>query len=1649
MTASTSVHSNALNFMSFMKSGVDPRTGQYTVSVSLPDIQTNDLRGPGFALALAFNPLNPVDSGFGMGWNLQLSQYTLGNNMLSLSTGETFKVNDSDSGQLLMTEKKLDSFHFYKDSSTRYRVMHTSGLIEILELHGSAESQVALPVEIYSPTGHKLTLLYATFNGTYTILESISDASGQILLKVKRSDSLLEILLQPFAGADGGPLARFAMTLRGSDKHVTQITLPTEDEASWRFDYRPVFDHLCIIMIETPTGGHEDVFYQDTGHQFPEGNSRTPLPRVTRHLTSPGFGQPMVDVRYTYPEERNFLGFGLSINWTDDGLDNLYKYNGPYEYQCVESLWVGEGVVRSIERTFNRFHLLTSEKTIQNNNVQEVKTRYNIQEGASFEAQLTYYQLPKDVETRWSQLDDATRLRSETVSNTYYPNGNMKVQTQASGVVETSTYFPPDLEGFIRQLESRTVTPAASSNGEAPTLRTRYRYLDLPPLADSGLANWSVIESETLVQLDASTEQELQRTDYDYINKPDDAFLHGRPQRQTVTLNAKSTITDYLYSKLDSPELGVPVQQTTETLSTDFDTVSKSITQQHSLLTAQQLLSRTDGVETHYAYDVLNRVIRETVAPGTDFEASRKYEYTLCASVGQQAEQLHTNAKGVKTRTLLDGLGRSILEERDHFDSELPSRTRQTYAAVYDAWNNLSEETEFDWWDGGSLTLRSQFKYDEWAQQSCVIGPDGVEEHQNIDPIGTHLSNGPIQRSWRQGTGATPMISGVTETWLNLFGKPSQIQSLDAAQQVIGTLTYVYDGLGRCTEQRDELKHITLFSYDPWSRVVSSTLPDDTIVSHTYATHSRSELPATLTVTANTEDVLVGEQHFDGLERLTQVEVGTRTERFIYNAGQMQASQKITPAGTPINYEYNLLVSDLPTVSQAPDEAAAFSYDKTSARLKTAQNEQGTRQYDYNDANQLLSERWIDTLGKTWETLYVSSLQGRQLKRTDLKQASTSGLDTLYHYDGNGRTESIDQGQLQASFEYDSLGRLSLITSRDLAAGTTLVTGLNYDDQNRETLRTLRLDQQPPRTLTQTWQLDGLLESRHLQQDELSLLNETFTYDTRGRLTEHVCSGTTLPRSGDNREITRQLFLFDALDNITMTRTTFADNTTERASFTYANDDPCRLEGVTYTPARTTANPAFTYDLNGNQLNDERGQRLSYDSQSRLSGVESSQGQTVGHYRYDSHDHLITSQSGNQSETLRFYQDDRLINTVQDDQQTQFLYYGDQPLGQQQPGNTSQTLLLLTDAHHSVLGEAQQADLRTAVYTAYGERHSNDAMQSPLAFNGEVRDEVSGWYLLGQGYRAYNPGLMRFHSPDSLSPFGSGGVNPYTYCLGNPIAMRDPTGHESIGWSGRLRRPDEDTTPGLGSGGAGIDGWVGVALGALFVVWGVVSLVGSAGTAAPLSLALMAAGTGLAAGSTAASAVAAVNGDEDAARWGMYLGIASIVPTVGAGAYGQVTKMMMKAAAKKTVATAGGIRGALFTAGQRPIEIGVLAKGAANTNQAVGSTTTVATATARAAGTQTASAAVVSTQAATKAIASELNINAAGHATKLRSFKPPTPATVPPTAGIDLLDQLKIATAAIAEKQSPSQAVATANTKSSTSNLLAQMKTRNGVLIRS
>lgn len=98
------------------------------------------------------------------------------------------------------------------------------------------------------------------------------------------------------------------------------------------------------------------------------------------------------------------------------------------------------------------------------------------------------------------------------------------------------------------------------------------------------------------------------------------------------------------------------------------------------------------------------------------------------------------------------------------------------------------------------------------------------------------------------------------------------------------------------------------------------------------------------------------------------------------------------------------------------------------------------------------------------------------------------------------------------------------------------------------------------------------------------------------------------------------------------------------------------------------------------------------------------------------------------------------------------------------------SLLLICDRQQSVL--AVKETVRS--YSAYG---ALSAVTGPrLAYCGQLRDPFKGIYHLGNGHRCFDPALMRFLSPDTLSPFGAGGVNAYAYCQGDPINSQDNSG---------------------------------------------------------------------------------------------------------------------------------------------------------------------------------------------------------------------------------------------------------------------------------
>jgi len=168
-------------------------------------------------------------------------------------------------------------------------------------------------------------------------------------------------------------------------------------------------------------------------------------------------------------------------------------------------------------------------------------------------------------------------------------------------------------------------------------------------------------------------------------------------------------------------------------------------------------------------------------------------------------------------------------------------------------------------------------------------------------------------------------------------------------------------------------------------------------------------------------------------------------------------------------------------------------------------------------------------------------------------------------------------------------------------------------------------------------------------------------------------------------------------------------------------------------------------------------------------------------YGYDPLDRLTGQSKPDTTPVQRFYCKRRLASEIQGASEYSIFQHDDRLLAQQRrEGDVSVNALLATDQQRSLLQSVDKnSPSQPIAYSPYGHRHGESGLTSLLGFNGELPDPVTGHYLLGNGYRAFNPVLMRFNSPDSMSPFGRGGLNAYTYCLGDPVNRNDPTGNVS------------------------------------------------------------------------------------------------------------------------------------------------------------------------------------------------------------------------------------------------------------------------------
>ncbi len=1446
------LQSNATNFASYTHGSVDVRTGLYGFTLEVPPLNANFLQGPKLPVDLSFNPLNTFNAGYGIGWDFKFSRYDLSTHRLSLYTGESFAVSDQGPGQpAVIHEQKFKAFtfeHIGSHDAPRFLVTHTHHLREILEPL-RADDSIFLPTRVETLAGLGINLRYDDLGR----LLSITDDFDQSLLTLEfEGNSQVQLHVHP------GTEAHQQFTLKFDGEELRSLMMPASDQLDWTFHYDRMAGMPFLQRLTRPFGGEERIRYKERGHQYPGIDEY--LPHVIEHLEIPDPLDEAHAIKTTYQYSgENFLGNGASgLVWDkESNRDQLYRFVGnSYNYHTTVSHYLDDKVSKTVRYTFNRFHLMTEQVTDEAGCILTVSTEYHDKAG-SFESQDVRVQLPKKMTKTWTQRD--TQLhRKEWVETDYDTDGNLVRETLANGMIMLREFSPasgakgcpPDPDGFKRNLKSLTVYPA---EGEpAKVLRTRYTYRSLPRLAtaqaprqaDSWLATdgWLVVDSVQELEVVDGGEKLLRREDITHLNMPANAFLHGRIDFKTTELGKTWSRTEWRHQQ-SNDDNGKPTRvRTTTTFKPHGGTLERTLSSLHSALRDQPVETQdTNGVQTRYGYDIVNRPSIETVAPGDTDTASRTYRYGRATENQRTLWYAETtDVNKVVTRTYHDGLNRPVREERTLVALDDPQSstriTRKVWEKTYDTRGRVDSETRFDYVpaapgsdnaDEQVIALTSHYRYDAWGNRCEEQRTDGVKLVTLFSPFGT---DGNHIEQWQESRDQPGIRQNHRVVEYNRFDKPVYEYNLHlpvdaeagAKPVEVDRTDYLYDGLGQAVKEtlsfapEHNIKpRVTEYRYDAWKRHFETVRPNGSVLTRTFDERSTAELTTLLEIRAYSGAAPrpVCKRSFDGLERLTSVTVGPRVETYQYR-GQTDLVDTRTFSNTdPAHkdkpkqverYDYKPALTPEPTListtlehAQGPQAAneATFAYRPSSAEVVSAGNEQGARVYAYTDQGYLAREEWNGTDAQQYTIDNRHSLQGRLLYRKH-----SDGDACLYEHDPLARLTSVTQGHLQAVLAYDSMGRLHTLTTRDTRdpENRYVRTTQTYDDLGREHRRTLQTPDQT-QMLELQW-LDGTtLKSRTLYNltdagEHECLRQEMFEYDALNRLVIQDYLGDwgkegkegktserwqALPRNAKGRAIRGKTYAFDAMDNLERCLTRFADGSEDTAKFSYANDDSFQLTKVAHTLLEDyPATQAFTYDLRGNRLNDEQGRPLEYDLRGRLERVRETDGSERVRYLYDGHDQLLASVHGDEARKVqRRYQDHRLEATREGSLLTQYLLGDTHALAVQRSDAPTDPLLLLTDNAGSIVTEVDAEGTRPASYTAYGERQDDNGMHCLLAFNGELREEATGCYLLGSGYRAYTP-EHGFNSPDSMPP-EEVGINPYLYALGNPVKWGDPTGHKA------------------------------------------------------------------------------------------------------------------------------------------------------------------------------------------------------------------------------------------------------------------------------
>ncbi|HDI3294080.1 TPA: RHS repeat protein [Vibrio cholerae] len=1200
--ADNAIASNAYNFTEHLATGVDVRTGMYTISIKLGDFLSHKTTGLSLPISLLYSASSARDVGFGRGWDISISRFDKNRNALYLSTGQSFELEwNSEKNEYDIPYRKLKDIRvFYVDETRQVKVMYKDGRCDYISWDDGVVTRSI------SPSGLAVYYDYANYNFERALWRVYDNAGRE--LSIDWSDSYSTKITHSL---NDDVIQRIELNKLGSGASMRLVSALLPGLASplnIRYRYVSESGYDLIEEVTHPSGLIEQMSYLDRGHPLPNGAPLSHVPCIAQYTQLSGEHQPTKSVNYEY-SDRNYLGFGSDMAWVAGG-DTLFQARKDYKYTVSES--VNNSKVTLYQ--YNKYHLLDNVTYMDSGVIykEEAYDYYaNLDEG--IEGQPATYTLLREQTT--THHSNGTS-RAFTNQYEYDDFGNLILERAVDGACIVRTFYPvegegedcpPQSSGMVSLLKSEEFVPSTTTHAET-SRKTTMTYRSLTKLNN---------EPGDFIVLKSSFDENTS-TDFSYYENSGDHLTYGRVKAQVLSINGFNTTSEYAYS-FSTNEL-----ETTTTVKL-HDGIELSSSEVSSYVHGKTTeVIGPDGVVEQIEYDLAGRQTKLVTAVGLPEQTDMTWIYSVGAGNNAVTE---TDCQGNVKITRFDNAGKVVFIEM----AAVGMQPRVVQSCEYDAMGLLVSQTDTDWFNDDHIDVTTRYFYDETGQINEIVHADGRRETINQNPVSLTSEY---------------CLSGLMseKTVFDLSGREVRRETRDSKGGVIATTDYLYDGYGNQTEIADTEGRRTYFKYDDLDRPVEVTRHiDGQSIQETMTYPSFTDADSVESVSINS--TRMGIRHYDGLLRVTE-EVAANARRFFSYTGSFQLpSQQVTPAGDIIETAYNapLMVPVSRRVQGEMAETLLYNHDSVTGGLTSHINAICDHQFEYDSMGRIISETISLNNGDAKTANYTYSMAGRMLTRQDF-----IGNLTEWEYDEFLRPwrcsyKPSNGNEIITTIFFDEFSRPCRYVS--VEGGQETVVVIDMSDIGLELARTISVNGENVYASMLTYNENQQVESRVIH-DGSGETTEQYEYDDLSRLIAYRCNGAALPGDGYGNKIIEQLFTHDIYGNIVSCTSTFSSGQSNLSQFSYFPDNPVRLERVSNSHPSYPRETVFQYDDAGNVLNDELGLSYFYDAFGRLASVNSTDNNS-SLYAYDANGTLV-SQTVDSQPIYFYYHDTSLVNEVAD-----------------------------------------------------------------------------------------------------------------------------------------------------------------------------------------------------------------------------------------------------------------------------------------------------------------------------------------------------------------------------------------------------------------